>query len=103
MGWCADCMVEKTRLEQENMLLKRQKDEAYRALVDIRDGGRTAEGQSAASQRAQAALDAISEMSAPSQDQAHGSPDLHPEGPTPEAGYQSLLRETAGERLGATK
>lgn len=26
-----------------------------------------------------------------------------PKGPTPEAGYQSLLRETAGERLGATK
>lgn len=24
-------------------------------------------------------------------------------GPTPEAGYQSLLRETAGEKLGATK
>ena len=53
--------------------LKRQRDEAYRALVDIRDGGRTAEGQTAASQRAQAALDAISEMSSPSPDQAHGS------------------------------
>ena len=52
---------------------KRQLDEAYRALVDIRDAGRTAEGQSTASQRAQAALDAISAMSAPSHDQVHGS------------------------------
>lgn len=51
----------------------RQRDVAYRALVDIRDGGRTAAGQDAASQRAQAALDAISEMSSPSEDQAHGS------------------------------
>lgn len=36
----------------------------------------------------------------------HGGPgDVRPraKGPTPEAGYQSLLRETAGERLGATK
>lgn len=36
----------------------------------------------------------------------HGSTgDARPRatGPTPEAGYQSLLRETAGERLGATK
>lgn len=36
----------------------------------------------------------------------HGSlGDARPraKGPTPEAGYQSLLRETAGERLGATK
>ena len=71
--------------------------EAYRALVDIRDAGRTAETQTDASVRAQAALTAIAEMSPPPQ----GRRDGH--GPTPEAGYQSLLRETAGERLGATK
>ena len=32
-----------------------------------------------------------------------GTASPRPKGPTPEAGYQSLLRETAGERLGATK
>lgn len=41
--------------------VRRQRDVAYRALVDIRDGGRTAGFQTEASQRAQAALDAISE------------------------------------------
>ena len=35
---------------------------AYRALVDIRDSGRTAKAQTAASVRAQEALDAISEI-----------------------------------------
>ena len=45
---------------------KRERDAAYTALVDIRDAGRTATGQSAASRRAQEALDVISEMKHPS-------------------------------------
>ena len=53
--------------------VRRQRDVAYRALVDIRDSGRTRTFQTAASQRAQAALDAISELITPSRNQAHGS------------------------------
>ena len=48
---------------------------AHRALVDIRDSGRWGWKQTAASRRAQAAIEVITEMSPPSSNGANGGRD----------------------------
>lgn len=72
--------VDRYVLATEADRIKRERDEAYRALVDIRDAGRDGKGQTAASLRAQAALDAISAMTTPSRDRVHVSSAVEEDG-----------------------